>query len=177
MDTTKKRYYLNSNELAVLMANSGIKSLYGLGSAKPMDNKDICMVLHSLYVNKIIDNYNQEGFVIDKDVREIMGIIRKSRYVMAVNAEKTDHILKCCYLGEKIAVVSIDEKSRDIICIYAMDKDEIVDELMQIAAEGNSLSISLKNVSDGQEREKVAISAETTKDFINGYISKYCKEE
>ncbi len=174
METANKKYYLDTSELAVLMVNSGIRNIYGLGSKAKLDNKDICMVMHSLYNNKLIENYNQEAFVINAEIRRLLGNIKESVYVVTINGEKEVDLRMCCYLGTEITIVSSGEKDREKVCIYSCGVDSLIEEILNVLQEDKVL-ISIKLASTGEEVEGFRISNGEKPEFISECIEKYYK--
>lgn len=172
MDKMKKKFYLNINELAVLMANSGITCIYGMGNSLKPDIKDICISLHNLYKNKLIDNHNQQGFVISEEIKSILANIKAAKYIMTVEGLANDKYMMCCYLGNEISVVLRENKLQEKLCVYTENLEQLVVDLENIAQE-DTYELKLRLASDGGEREKFIIHKDTIDGTIEAFIRKY----
>lgn len=175
MEQTKK-YYLNPSELAILLANSGVKKLYGLNAKKALDNKEVCMALHSLYVNKLIDNYDSESFQVSKEINRIINRIKTARHVLIVQTEGEDGRYMCCYLGQEISVISLRKGMRDKLAINSDTLGSLVKELMYIASK-EKISISINKADTGEEEERLDIPNNGSEEEIKQLFGKYCVEE
>lgn len=128
---TEKRYCLDENELAVLLAGYGVRQLYSIGSEdNQLDKKDICMSLHSLYKSNLIEQENK-SFVIEQGLKRNLGYINYSKVVLTVHIydEERIHII-CSYLARRIAVVKTDRLSKGKVSTYLADWADILEEII-----------------------------------------------
>ncbi len=175
MEQTKK-YYLSPSELAILLANGGVKRLYGINTEKALDNKDVCMALHNLYVNKLIDNYDSESFQISKELSSIIKGIKEARYVLIVQTEGENGKYICGYLGQEISIVSLKKSMRDKLALSRNVLESLVKELMYMCAE-EKINISINKADTGEKVEGLALSQNGEEKQIAQLIEKYCTEE
>ncbi len=175
MEQTKK-YYLNPSELAILLANAGVKKLYGLNTKRELDNKEVCMALHSLYVNKLIDNYDSESFQVSKEISNIIKIIKEAKQVLIVQTEGEDGRYMCCYLGQEISVISLKKGMRDKLAINSDTLESLVKEILYMADE-EMVSLCINKADSGEEVERLDLFDSCSEQEIKQLLEKYCVEE
>lgn len=158
-----KRYHLNQNELAVISAGFGIEKIYGIYVGKGnVNKKEICMTLHNLYVNALIDNKNSGGFSVDSYLTDLMKNIRNSKYALVIEiGEGTLTDIICCYVGASCCVVSATDKiSPNKIILYGEYWDNILNEILKKSI-NSKIKVSLIESHSGSMTTETVINKET----------------
>ena len=129
-----KRYYLTPDEFSVISAGFGIPMVYGLKQIDGMvDNKEICIALHNMYVNELIRNRDSKEFVADDEITEAMRLIKAAERFILIDISTEDKLrTMCCYVGQKCAVLSEDSLYPDKIILYLADWEDIVKDVLKL---------------------------------------------
>lgn len=157
MKSIEKKYILNQKEFSVISAGFGITQVYGLGAInKAADSKEICLALHNMYVNELIDNKNEEGFETDKELADVLKGIREAAYLIrGCKQDKTDTL--CCYIGNICSIIEINDNYPDKVIAYPANwedaKTEILDMFDDAAGSIELLDIKSKAVKASREFE------------------------
>lgn len=172
-----KRYYLTPNEFSVISAGFEIPMVYGLKQIDGMvDNKEICIALHNMYVNELIKNEDSREFVADDEITEAMRLIKAAERFVLIDLSVEDKFNTiCCYHGQKCAVIGEDFLYPDKVILYLADWEELVDETLRLSAE-TAFTAALVNTGNGQTLEKVVISPEEEETRKREILGKYYKE-
>lgn len=163
-----KKYYLTPNEFSVVSAGFGLSMVYGLKQIDgKVDNKEICMALHNMYVNELIENKNDQGFTTDDEMADMMKRIKSSNRVMVIefSEEKNVHTI-CCYCGEhadKDLIVEENCSNPDKIILYFADWDEMQDNILDMTV-GKAVTVGILDTKDGRILEREELDA-TLQDF------------
>lgn len=128
-----KKYYLNPNEFSVISAGFGIPVVYGLNQLDgQVDSKKICIALHNMYVNRLIENKDTKAFIADDEITEIMRIIKAAKRVIIIELSKTGRIgTICCYYGKLWAVIEENFSNLGKIIMYCTDWNELVCNIVE----------------------------------------------
>lgn len=172
-----KKYYLTPNEFSVISAGFEIPMVYGLKQIDGMvDNKEICIALHNMYVNELIKNENSKEFVADDEITEVMRVIKSSERFVLIDLSvggKLNTI--CCYHGQKCAAIGEDFLYPDKVILCFTDWEEIVDETLRLSAE-TAFTAALMDARNGQTLNKVSISTEVGEAGKRELLENYYKE-
>lgn len=172
-----KRYYLTPDEFSVICAGFGISMVYGLKQIDGrINNKEICLALHNMYVNELIKNKDSKEFVADDEITEAMRLIKAAEHFILIDISTGDkmHTI-CCYAGEKCAVLSEDSLYPDKIILYFADWGEIVKAVLKLS-EGMTFSIALVSAATGRTLNRVIIEQEDSDAKRNELMDNYYKE-
>ena len=171
MEIAKKKYYLNPNEFAVLVANVGVKTLYGIHSLKAVDSKEMCKVMHSLYTNQIIDNPEGKSFSVQQEMKEILYDIRDSRYMVTLESEQLALAI-CCYLGGNVIMVY---ESQGKLAIVSKTRDEFIEDTKSFVSEAE-IKIYVRQSATGEELKALSLKEEGCEKQLKQIFEEYCRE-
>lgn len=147
-----KKYYLTPNEFSVISAGFGIPVVYGLDRLDgQMDSKKICIALHNMYVNRLIENKDTKEFIADDEITEIMRIIKAAKRVIIIELSKAGRIgTICCYYGKLWAVIEENFFNQGKIIMYCTDWNELACNIAETYADC-TMKIVLLDMSDGKK--------------------------
>lgn len=171
MEIVKKKYYLNPNEFAVLVANVGVKTLYGIHSSKAIDSKEMCRIMHSLYTNQIIDNPKGKSFSVQQEMKELLYDIRDSRYMVTLESEQLAQAI-CCYLGGNVVMVY---ESQGKLAIASETKEEFVEDVKSFVSEAE-IKAYVRQSATGEAVEAIELKEEGCEEQLKQILEEYCRE-
>ncbi len=172
-----KKYYLTPDEFSVICGGFGIPMVYGLKQIDGMvDNKEICIALHNMYVNELIKNKDSKGFVADDEITEAMRLIKAAEHFILIDISTRDKLHTiCCYVGQKCAVLSEDCLYPDKIILYFADWEEIAEDMLKLS-EGIIFSVALVSTATGQNLNKIVIERGDSEANRKEILDNYYKE-
>lgn len=158
---SSKKYYLTPNEFSVISAGVEIPMIYGLKQIDGRVNeKEICMALHNMYVNQLITNNDSKEFVADDDLIEIMRAIKNSRSFISIDLSTSDKMNTiCCYCSKKCVVIEESFQNPGKLVIYSDDWEKICADAVRLAAD-TSVTITLFDAKNGQIKKTTILSKE-----------------
>lgn len=128
--TTNNVYIFTPAELMVLAAGKGINGMFGLGdSFAGIDEAEVCKAMNHLYQLGIIQNSDNDAFVLNNDIQEIMTTISQSHEMMLVRDFTKKALLKVIYIGQRPAVTEQLSMRKETIRLYSFPKEELTDFL------------------------------------------------
>lgn len=171
-----KKYYLTPNEFSVISAGFGIPAVYGLNRLDgQMDSKKICIALHNMYVNRLIENKDTKEFIADDEITEIMRIIKAAKQVIIIEHSIADRIgTICCYYGKLWAVIEENFSNPDKIIMYCTDWDELVRNIAETYPDG-AMKIVLLDMRDGHILDEDIILPDKQELNKKSVLDKYYK--
>lgn len=133
------KYYLHPDELSVLLAGRGVSRFFGLSRINyQVDDKGLCIALHNMYVNQLIQNENNEGFIIDAELAEILDILRDATEELVIQFKKSEAVLRRCYIpGEYTLVLEESADSQDKIVLYYLEGKDWLEDIKREAREAD----------------------------------------
>lgn len=172
-----KKYYLTPDEFSVISAGFEIPMVYGLKQIDGMvDSKEICMALHSMYVNDLIKNRDSEEFVADDEITEAMRIIKAAERFVQMDFSVEDKLnTMCCYHGQRCAVAGESFLYPDKIILYLADWEDVVNEVLGLSEE-MTFVLDLMNAQNGRILDKMIITPETDEIYKREKLETYYKE-
>lgn len=140
-----KVYVLKVDELAVLAAAKDINQIVSIQDQENLiDEKRICKILNSLYLEQIIYNAENESFILETELNEMMINIKNSKDLVIVREFAGDiQIIKSIYIAEKIVVLEQNSKDLSRVKIY-------ISSIMQ-------LQLDIKTLLMNKKEEKIKI--------------------
>lgn len=149
------KYFLTPDEFSVLLAARSMSRFYGLSRIDyQVSDKELCMALHKMYVNQIIQNQNNEGFMIDTELAEIMDEIKKARRELVIKYELENGAYNICVLpSDDLVVLAEAPSTPDQIAIFCIEQDELMQRAKDIMEKAD-VSITLINTIDGSAIKK-----------------------
>lgn len=158
---SSKKYYLTPNEFSVISAGFEIPMIYGLKQIDGrVDEKEICMALHNMYVNHLITNNDSKEFVADDELTEIMRVIKNSRKFISIDLSISDKMnTMCCYCGKKCVVIEESFQNPGKLVLYFDDWEKICADAVRVAAD-TSVTITLIDAKNGQIKKTTILSKE-----------------
>lgn len=170
---SSKKYYLTPNEFSVISAGFEIPMIYGLKQIDGrVDERDICMALHNMYVNQLITNNDAKEFVADDELTEIMRAIKNSKCFISIDLSIPDKMNTiCCYCSKKCVVIEESFQNPGKLVLYFDDWEKICADALRLAAD-TSVTIALIDAKNGQGIKKTAIQPKEDTDkeeVLNSY--------
>lgn len=173
---SSKKYYLTPNEFSVISAGFEIPMIYGLKQIDGrVDEKEICMALHNMYVNQLISNNDSKEFVADDELTEIMRVIKNSRSFISIDLSISDKMNTiCCYCSKKCVVIEESFQNPGKLVLYFDDWKKICADTVRLAVD-TSVIITLIDAKNGQGIKKTTIlpNEEVDKEEV---LNRYYKE-
>lgn len=172
MNTVDKKYFLSPNELSVMSAGFGISMLYGLKQIDcSVDNKEICMALHNMYVNQIIENKN-DGFTTDRELADILRVIKASKQLVVMEY-KTENMsgLVGCYVSENCAVTEESSSYPGKVIVYSATLETVADYVIE-QSENTEINVRVLDTGSGRTIEEYKLDGNNPSsrdELINRY--------
>lgn len=174
---SSKKYYLTPNEFSVISAGFEIPMIYGLKQIDGrVDERDICMALHNMYVNQLITNNDAKEFVADDELTEIMRAIKNSKCFISIDLSIPDKMNTiCCYCSKKCVVIEESFQNPGKLVLYFDDWEKICANAVKHAADA-SVTITLINAKNGQGIKKTTMLSKEEDAAKEGVLNSYYKE-
>lgn len=161
----EKKFFLTPNEFSVISAGFGLSMVYGLNQIDGrMDTKEICLALHNMYVNNLIENQDSKQFITDPDITEMMRQIKSSHFFVRIegvigNAECTF----CIYPGESCTVIEENQSNANKVIMYMSDIQKVFDMIVKGSA-GKKLNVSCMSATNGRVIGEETLAEDADKD-------------
>lgn len=171
-----KKYFLTPNEFSVISAGFGLSMVYGLKQIDGrLDSKEICMALHNMYINNLIENPDSKQFITDANITEIMRRVKKSHFFVRIesmlgNSECTF----CLYPGSPCVVLEENKANANKIILY-MEEFESVCEMLATETAGKTMTIDCMSTSNGRVISDEVVSDQADKNDRVTMITKQYK--
>ncbi len=172
---SSEKYYLTPNEFSVISAGFGISKVYGLKQLDRVNNKEICIALHNMYLNQLIENKEAQEFVADEELTKFMRIIKSTKRVIIIDFSTDDRINTiCCYYAKIWAIIEESFLNPDRIIMYFDAWERLVDNIMEVS-ENHIVAIRLIDVRNGYIISEDFIAPEEQKADKKAALDKYYK--
>lgn len=175
-----KKYFLTPNEFSVISVGFGLSMVFGLKQIDGIvDNKEICMALHNMYVNDLIENKNNQGFIIDEEMSGMMKLIKQSKNFMSIeyldgNVYNTISYYKST---EPFFDVVLEETclNPDKIILYYSEWNAVKDTILEVSKD-KEVHVRILDTQDGHiiKEEKLTSLQDADKQMV---LDRFREEE
>ena len=111
----EKKFFLTPNEFSVISAGFGLSMVYGLKQIDGrLDTKEICMALHNMYVNNVIENMDSKQFITDPDITTMIG---------------TSECIFCIYPANPCVIIEENQANKDKVILYMDYMEDILETI------------------------------------------------
>lgn len=131
-------FILTPSELTLLAAGKGITGLISVeGTVQKFDEAEICNAMNHLYQTGMIDNTGDGGYVLQKDLEDILAIVYNAHSMVLIRDFAKGGSFKVIYIGQGIAATEQTAIERDMFRLYYVPLDELTDFLDDDMVEKN----------------------------------------
>lgn len=161
----EKKFFLTPNEFSVISAGFGLSMVYGLKQIDGrMDTKEICMALHNMYVNNLIENTDSQRFITDPDITTMMRCVKSSLFfVRAEGMIGNAECAFCIYPGDVCVVIEENQANANKVILYMSDMDKVF-EMIAKGSVGKKLQVCCMSATNGRVIEEQNISEDANKE-------------
>lgn len=177
MNNIEKKYYLSPIEFSVIMAGHGVSRVFGLDTIDGrIGNKEICVALHNMYKNQLIENAGDVGFTTDKELADIINTIKMSRKELVIKFQSERESYNICgFVAEQISVIEEHSVNCEKLVMFEASLDEFIEEISSLGI-NSDVSISILDTKGGMAIKKENISFEISSEDRIDKMRKICKE-
>ena len=127
----EKKFFLTPNEFSVISAGFGLSMVYGLKQIDGrLDTKEICMALHNMYVNNVIENMDSKQFITDPDITTMMRCIKSAHYFVRVESMiGTSECIFCIYPANPCVIIEENQANKDKVILYMDYMEDILETI------------------------------------------------
>lgn len=149
MNETK--YFLTPNEFSVIAAGFGLSMVYGLKQIDGrLDSKEICVALHNMYINNLIENDNSKQFVADANLTTIMRRIKSAHFMVQTESKIGSHDCTfCLYPGDVCVVVEENAANANKVILYMDEIDRVLNMLVKETS-GSPMVVNTMSCANGR---------------------------
>lgn len=127
----EKKFFLTPNEFSVISAGFGLSMVYGLKQIDGrLDTKEICMALHNMYVNNVIENMDSKQFITDPDITTMMRCIKSAHYFVRVESMiGTSECIFCIYPANPCVIIEENQANKEKVILYMDHMEDILETI------------------------------------------------
>lgn len=146
------KFFLTPDEFSMLLASRKISRFYGLSRINyEMSDKDLCLAIHNMYVNNIIQNNDNQGFLIDEELVKMLEIIKEAKKEIVISWDVEDKHYNKCIIEASVLLEELPDVPNQIgISVIDSVKPDAIADIINISGQADNVCAKLVNLSDGE---------------------------
>lgn len=172
-----KKFYLTPNEFSVISAGFGLSMVYGLKQIDGrLDTKEICMALHNMYVNNLIENQDAQQFIADPEITTMMRCIKSAHFFVRVSGMiGSKECVFCIYPAKLSVVIEDNQANANKVILYMGNVKDVITDIIKETS-NKQLHICCMSTSNGRIISEEVLDENTDKNtriaaLTNNYMS------